>query len=1355
MAILDILSFVINFTFKMLGKLLLICIFISSSVYAEDIKFEHYSNEDGLSHNSVRYIVQDKSGLLWLGTFGGLNSFDGNKFTSYLSNSKSGNRIHNNDITAIEIDYEFDQMWIGSRNGLTQYNLKTHKTKTFLPEKDNPKSIPDSEIRSVYVDEYKRIWVGTKNQGLFIYDPKLESFSKVEIAGFNYVKSIFSDEKGSIWIGSSLSGVANISIDNTGSISTIKIYTLPIPDSNEINPYVHFVYKDGKSDLFVGTREGLYKWNKLTDEFVVQQIPDTAIRDILGPYFNCVARAPNGQYWVGTLGGLLVCDHLEDIAKGKFQWHYSVRSEETSLVDNLVTALYFDNSGVLWIGTENGLDKYDPFKNQFKTSKDISLFIGDKIPRISGFAQTYDDQLIVATHDNGLFLDRNRNFSVLEDKYKEISSIYSSDGKIFYCGLWCGDILIYNYITKSVKLIDVGFEEVPVLAFCMLKTGKLFIGSHGDGAVLLDPENFSVDLKCKDLLDNIEIYNAVSNTGGILWLATEKGVIRYDPIKNEAITYVHNEEEAKGLSINDVRDICIDNKGKIWVATTVGLNYYDPVLNDFVSFYSPVELHDNWITDIKAGSKGELWLNFNNNRVGRFDPVSEELNVYHVGSGNRLDVFSNRGFLLFNDSLVYLTGKDGIIYFSTKELHDNLISDPPFITEVKVQNKEILPGDTINGQVVLKEDINYSKRMELDYDNRNFSLSFSSPSYVNVRFNKFQYMLEGFDKEWINVGNNAANIQYTNLYPNDYVFKIRAANSSGYWSETASFQIVIRPPFWLTYKAILLISAIFLFVLYQVQKQIKSRLRLKQELLLEKVKRERDEKLTNEKLRFFTNISHELRTPISLIIGPAKQLEEEGGGTDYQKSRVNLILRNSSRLLYLVNQLLDFRKAQTGELKLKVSKTDILLYTRNTFNSFEGFANDKKINLNLICESEKITGWIDRDKYDKILYNLLSNAIKFTGQYGDVDLFIGLKESNPRMLVVEVSDNGIGIPMESQKKIFSRFYQVEHSREENTGSGIGLSLVKSLVQLHKATIEVQSIPNKGSVFAMEVPIDREFYEDGEVFDYESKPNDSQEVVIPQVKKVIQSTQLKEKILIIEDNKELRNFIAEYLSDYYKVYEAENGEEGLRLCRQMKPILCVADVMMPVMDGFLFCEELKNDESISHIPVILLTALSDNENKTKGYKLGADGYMVKPFYPSLLKTRIDNIVKARAELKERFLKDVESDVNVLTHSPIDEEFMTKLTDFIEERMSDPELTASLLCSEMGMSSSKLYRKVKELTDLAPNEFIRTIRLKKSAYLLKSKRHNVSEVATLVGFNDPLYFSRCFKKQFGFPPSNLLQ
>ncbi len=1343
---------------KMNGRIFLILtLLISTFVNAEDIKLEHYSRENGLSHNSVRHIVQDKQGFLWLGTFKGLNSFDGQRFTSYLSSYKQRNKILNDDITALVIDEDTDVMWIGTRGGLTKYNLRSHQFTTFLHDKNNPRSIPDSEIRAIYIDRYKRLWIGTKDSGLCLYDPNKEEFTKVDLDGFVYVKSIFEDINGHIWIGSfDTGGISKIKLTKDGDISDIDYYTLSVPDLNIINPYVNFIFEDDKSDIFIGTREGLFKWNKEDDVFELQLIHDSTFRETIGPYFVCITKGPDGKYWLGTIGGIIVCNRLEDIAKGKFEWYYSKRSEKTSLVDNAVSALYFDNSGLLWIGTDNGLDKYDPFRNQFKTINTFELVVDGKIPRISDYGQTYDNKLIVATHNSGLFLKDKNRFKVIERRHKDISGIYTPDGKVFYCGLWSGKILVYNYLLNTSRVLDVGFKAVPVFAFHKLANGNIVVGAHGSGAVILNPKTLKVDSKLKDLYPNIEINQISSSKNGKIWFATENGVITYDPVTQKTKLYISKDGEIEGLTNNSAKAICIDDSGKIWVSTRMGLNYYSSDIDDFIQVKTPSELRRNWITDIIKDKDGILWFNFNNGQVGRFNPVDNSLNTYDVGSGNRLDIFSNKGFLLFNNSVFYITGKDEIIYFAINELKDNLQTDPPFISEFKVQNKTVMPGDTIKGLVVLKEDINYSRELELEYVNRNFSLSFSSPSYANVRLNKYEYMLEGFDEEWITVDNNSTNIQYTNLYPRDYTFKIRAANSSGYWSDISSYKIKINPPFWLTYKAIVLILSFLGITIFLVYRQLRKSLMLKQELLMEKVHREREDKLNHEKLRFFTNISHELRTPISLIIGPAKQLAEEGLNTDYQKSRIGLILQNSNRLYNLVNQLLDFRKAQNGELKLKVSKTDILLYSQNIFHSFEGLVREKKINYNFICENDEILGWIDADKYDKILYNLLSNAIKFTHKYGNVDLFIGVNstENGLRKLHIEVSDDGIGIPEQSQKKIFTRFYQVEDTKGENTGSGIGLSLVNSLVKIHKANVKLNSTPGKGSVFTIEIPIDKEFYEENEIFDYELKSTASVAPIATNVKKITTATELREKILIIDDNQELREYIADYLSDYYKVYKAENGEEGLQICRQINPIVCIADVMMPVMDGFEFCKTLKNDERISHIPVVLLTALSDNENQIKGYKLGADGYLTKPFDPSLLKTRIENIIKTRVDLKEKFSGDVESNVDVLTHSPIDEEFMNKLTSIIEENISDANLAGNFLCSELGISSSTLYRRIKDLTDLSPNEFIRTIRLKKAVQLLKTKRNNVSEVSDMVGFNDPYYFSRCFKKQFGFPPSNLL-
>ncbi|MEP3382144.1 MAG: two-component regulator propeller domain-containing protein [Maribacter dokdonensis] len=1339
-------------------SIFILIILLATSVTAQDIKFEHYNDDSGLSHNAVRHIVQDKHGFLWLGTFAGLNRFDGYEFKSYLSSSNDGSKLHNDDITALALDEDSNNLWIGTRDGLSIYKTDTHKFNTYLPDRNDSESLPEGEIRSVYVDKFKRVWVGTKNSGLYILHVETNTFRKVQIENFNYIKAIVEDKNGNIWIGSYESGgVAKLMLDSKGEISQKHIYTLTIPNSTEKNPYLNFIYEDAKSDIFIGTREGLYKLNKGSNEFVNLEIENTEIRDGLGPYFLSVTQADDGKYWVGTLGGLLVCNQLEDIAKGEYKWHYSVLTDDTSLVDNLVSALFFDSSGVLWIGTEDGLDKYDPFENQFNSNKDISLHINNQVPRIRGFSKTYDGKVVVATRHNGLFISNEDAFLPLYNNQKDIASIYSIDGVTFYCGLWNGKLLVYDYKKNRSKEFNIGFEQSPIFAFETYAKDQLLVGSFGEGAIILNTTELKNGTDTEIFLKGYQINEIVKQNDSSIWLATETGVVNYLKGKNSFEYYTSSSTSDAGLLHDNVSDIMLDHEGRLWAATRKGLNLFDFNTKKFVPLDEPSELADKWITDMLTYTNGDIWFNMNSNSVARLKSNLKSHNIYDVKSGNRLDVFSSSGFYNFDDSNIFLGGKNGIIYFSPHAISENKIAKTPIITEFKIQNEVIEPGVEINGQIPLLKDVNDIKNVTLEYKNRNFSLQFSTPSYVKEKLNSFEYMLEGFDEDWISTSSNSRTVQYTNLFPGEYTFKIKSSNSDGYWSNVNSYNIIIKPPFWLTYQALILFIAFLVLVIYLIRKEMKNRLRLKQELVTEKVNRERDIKLNNEKLRFFTNISHELRTPLTLILGPAKQLLEESNenSSDYQKSRFNLIHQNASRLLNLVNQVLDFRKAQTGELKLKVSKTDILLFTTNTFDSFKEFAFNKQIDFNIISEVEHLFGWIDRDKFDKILYNLLSNAIKFTNKYGHVDLFVKLKENDENTLVIEVSDDGIGIPLKSQEKIFTRFYQATNSKENNTGSGIGLSLVKSLVELHKGTIVVESKPNEGSTFTVEIPIHRESYSKKEVFEFISNKEISEPETFVPIKRKTTNTDIKDKILVIEDNTELRKYLIDYLSTYYKVYEAENGEEGLQLCRKIKPMLCVADVMMPVMDGLEFCNELKNDEFISHIPVILLTALSENEDKVKGYDVGADSYLVKPFDPSLLKSVIVNTIKTRLELKAKFSDEVESEVGLLTHSPIDRELMDQVTNIIEEHIDDVDLTTNVLCQELGMSSSKLYRKIKELTDLAPNEFIRTIRLKKSAKLLRSKKYNVSEVTNLVGFNDPLYFSRCFKKQFGFPPSKLLK
>ncbi|MGM8360595.1 hybrid sensor histidine kinase/response regulator transcription factor [Flavobacterium sp. ARAG 55.4] len=1341
-------------------KLKLFIVFILFTclpVLGQNIKFEHYNENNGLSYNSVRHIVQDEHGFMWLGTFFGLNRFDGYQFKTYMSSEFGKNKIYNDDITALELDKDANNLWIGTRKGLTLYQMDKNVFRTFFNEKNNFNSLPEDEIRSVLVDKFKKVWVGTMNQGLAIYYPNTQRFSRVNLKGFNYIKEIFEDKKGNIWVGSFGTGsVAKIILGAKGEIIKTTAYTLSIPNSNQKNPYINFIYEDDKSDIFVGTREGLYKLNKSKNTFENLYINDAILRNKLGPYFIAIAQAPDGKYWLGTLGGLLVCNQLEDVATGKFQRYFSKLTDENSLVGNIVNSLYFDKSGVLWVGTEDGLDKYNPYGNQFKINKDISLYNDNQKPNLRGFAKTYDGNVIAATRYNGLFISRDKSFAPLHNSKNDIASVYSADGKIVYCGLWNGKVLVYNYVSNSSKIIDVGIKNSPIISFLVVDENSLVVGSFGEGAVILDSETLEIKVPKGVLLPDFQINKIKEDRFGHLWFATETGVVKYN-LKTKAVkVYLKGDDEKIGLPANHVSDILIDTNGDIWVATVKGIGIYDAEKDNFIPILEPRELYGKWITDLEMDNDGYLWLNINNNSVARYKRKSKKINIYYVDSGNRLDVFSSKGFYSLNHSTIYLGGKNGIIYFSTDNIKENKISPPPVITEFKVQNEEVFPGVEINGQIPFSKDINTDKKIELNYNNRNFSVQFSAPSYTNERLNKFQYILEGFDKEWITTSSDARTIQYTNLNPAEYVFKIRAQNSDGIWSKTTAYNITILPPFWTNTKIFLLVIMILSVSSYYIRKEIKSRIKLRQALLLERVKRDSDERLSNEKLEFFTNISHELRTPLTLILGPSKQLLEQKEASDYDKTKLYLIYQNAARLLLLVNQILDFRKAQSGELKLKVSKTEIVANTQTVFDSFTQLAQEKDINFHFNCENESLEGWIDIDKYHKILYNLLSNALKFTNNYGNVDLYIGTKEENGiTQLIIEVSDDGVGIPVESQEKIFSRFYQVKTSKKNNTGSGIGLSLVISLIEVHRGQLRLKSAPAKGSVFTVELPIDKSSYKKSEVFDIEYKEPEITYTAIDKTKKTNQSAELRQPILIIEDNAELRYFISDYLSEFYKVYQAENGDEGLNLCRKIKPALCVVDAMMPVMGGFQFVEALKSDENISHTALIMLTALSENEDKMKGYSLGVDGYMVKPFDPSLLKTRIDNIIKTRSELKQKFSGEIETDVSTLTHSQLDIDLISKITGLIEQNISDTELTTNFLCSELGMSSSKLYRKIKQLTDLSPNEFIRTVRLKKAAQLLKLKTHNVSEVADQVGFNDPLYFSRCFKKQFGYSPSRLIK
>jgi ligand-binding sensor domain-containing protein len=544
---------------KLFIAILILSITSTIGVQGQRLKFEHYNDGMGLSHNSVRHIVQDKKGFLWLGTFSGLSRFDGYHFKSY-STALNGNTINNNDITALELDESSNNLWIGTRQGLTVLKLDTHEFRTFLHDENNPNGLQDNEIRSVHVDSFEKVWVGTRTEGLYLFFPKEERFKKVEIEGFEYIKDIFEDKQGNIWIGSFGSGsIAKITLDNHGEISDLITYELSIPESDDLNPYVNFIYEDFKSDIFVGTREGLYKLDVKTNTFINLYIKDNTLRNSLGPYFLSVARAPDGKYWIGTLGGLIVCKQFEDIQKEDFEWHKALITDNFSLVDNLVSALYFDASGILWIGTEDGLDKYDPFENQFSINNDISSHINNLVPKIKGFSKTYDSKVIVATRHNGLFISKNNEFVPLYNGQHDIVSIYSEDGKNFYCGLWSGKILVYDYQRNTSKVIPTGIENAPILSIAKYKDNQIIVGSYGKGVAILNQENYEIVIPSKSIIPDFQVTKIVNSGTGDLWISTQQGMVKYN-IKAQSIKlYQKKPNDNYGLPHNEVSDVlCFD-----------------------------------------------------------------------------------------------------------------------------------------------------------------------------------------------------------------------------------------------------------------------------------------------------------------------------------------------------------------------------------------------------------------------------------------------------------------------------------------------------------------------------------------------------------------------------------------------------------------------------------------------------------------------------------------------------------------------------------------------------------------------------------------------------------------------------
>ena len=1136
--------------------------------------------------------------------------------------------------------------------------------------------------------------------------------------------------------------------------------------------------------------------------------------------------------------------------------HYkSDPNDSKSLNGNWVYSIYEDNSGIIWVGTmPGGLNKIDPMKNQFKLykhkSNDPNSLSSDRVFSIyedrSGIlwiGTFYGGLNRLVTSDNEKFAPSFFHYSHNPNDPKSINSVFSiceDNSENIWIGAFGGGL---NKLAQSEKMKSnpklIHYENIPgnpislsnnaVRVIYKDNAGSLWIGTDGGLNKLIPPKDEISRATFKSYLNNPKDSTSISNNTvwsiyqdkqETIWIGTSGGLNKLIPSDNNHphttfIHFTHDSRNPSSISGNQVISMFEDNSGNFWIGTEGGgLNKFDRKNGQFIHFKVKDGLPDNSVSGILGDNEGNLWLSTLNG-LSKFNPKTKTFRNYTTEDGLQGNEFQWGAYFKNKNGEMFFGGTNGFNSFYPDSIKDNKHIPPVVITDFQIFNNSVPVGlDTNTNRSILTKSITETNEIELTYKDYIISFEFAALDFHTPEKNKYAYILEGFDKEWNYTDANKRFATYTNLDPGEYTFKVKGANNDGVWNEAeTSLKIIITPPWWATWWAYGFYLIVFGSVLYGIRKYEINRLNWKNQFKLDEVKLEERAEIDKMKSRFFANISHEFRTPLTLILGPAEKIKPNTSIEETQK-QISLIKRSANRLLGLVNQLLDLSKLEAGKMELKASKTNIVPFIKGLTMSFESIAERKDITLKVKSTSDEIELYFDKEKITKILTNLLSNAFKFTQEGGEIIVSIKENQSsnviskesstekslrygnkispsgrndNMHSVEIKVRDNGVGISEEEIPKLFDRFYQVDSSQtREYEGTGIGLALTKELVELHHGKISVESKqgdPDHAvtgwTEITVELPLGRKHLKDEEIVEDEIESavilNDlpAGKAGVKNLASIdtnfyegnsssqtpqndIDINEDKNIILVVEDNADVREFIKDSLGNDFQIEEATDGEMGVSKAEQIIPDLIISDVMMPKMDGNELTRILKNDEKTSHIPIILLTAKAEQESKLEGLETGADDYLTKPFDTKELQIRIKNLISIRRKLQERYSKADFVPVKKAEEkklSSLDEQFMSKVIEVIENHLSEEEFSIEGFDKEIGMGRVQIFRKLKALTGKSPSRYIRSIRLARAKKMIEEKTASISEIAYSVGFGSPAYFSKCFREEFGFPPSDL--
>ncbi len=1362
--------------------------------------FEHITTKQGLPSNNVYSIIKDSSGFMCFATGIGLYRFDGYKFNGYRNDPTDESSLSGNLINSQLFLDESGNLWVGTEdNGLNWLNTSTGSVLRFIHDTKNTKSISHNNVHKIFQDDSGNIWVATLGGGLNKYNKNNHGFiaflpEPADPSGSaNYILSILDDNEGNLLIGTRKGPYI---FEKTINRFTPFTIAEEIDSALQLEVIVDIIKNDEL--LWFGTENGLIKYNRQNKTLTRYQSDDEKKSSLSSNIIRNMLDSPDKKsLWISTVWGL----NRFDKQTGKAERFLYKSDDPNSLGYNMLWGMYIDDCNLLWIGTDNaGVNVLDLNENPIKHHKIGGVLPGGEQYTATVFCEDKTHNFWIGTFDGGLW-KYDQKMKLLKNYvfHPNSTNTITSNSVFSLCAdshnaLWVGTshggvnrISDKGIIRFNIKNPDSQRASSSVIEILEDHEGVIWIGTLTGLYTYKNSSGKGIESIHSDPFGDALIRSLCEDRNGNLWIGTHsEGLFKLDKKDRESNrfnNYIHDPDNQGSINSNTVMSVYEDYQGNIWIATIMGLNKYIPDQDRFESFSTGNSLNSDYLYYIQGEDNGILWITSARGLI-RFDPHSE------TNQKSRLLEFQHDN--LFDDIYPYsfYRSKTGHIYVGGKHGTDHgfYIFHPDSL-KVNSDLPEIVVTDFIIHNVPYKTDsaINAKKVLKLKYDQNFFSFEFAALDYRNPSKNQYAYMLDGLDDDWTFCGNRRF-ANYTGVPPGDYVFRVKGSNNDGYWNEEgAILRISILPPPWKTWWAYLLYGLFIIGVLYIIIRYYLKRQQLLHKLALEQVQSEKLEELDKMKSTFFTNISHEFRTPLTLILGPLEKLKSKTTDQDCQQD-LNVMQRNARRLQILINQLLSLSKLESGQMKLHARQENIVALVNGYLQSFESLAKQKKIKLIFNSSEDSIQTYIDRDKLEKILYNLLSNAFKFTGEGGRIELAVttlppsrgeyvvgGISplEGGQRGVNISISDTGSGIPPEKLEYIFDRFYRADDSYIKNQeGTGIGLALTKELVELHHGNITVESRLGTRTTFTVFLPLGKDHLKPDEIVKPIVHKNSNGESIgredffeeqveqftALQIQEEISDDDIEEEnskpyLLLVEDNDDLRSYIRSYLDDEYRISEAINGEMGLKKAIEKIPDLVISDVMMPKMDGMELCRSLKTDERTSHIPVILLTAKAGMEDKLEGLETGADDFLTKPFDPKELQVRIRNLIVQRSKLKEQFIRelDITGQMTLQDILSIDRQFLQKAKKTVEENMSDFDFSIEDFAEKMDLSRIQLHRKLKALINQSASDFLRTIRLNHAACLIRSKSGNITQIAFEVGFNNLSYFSKCFREQFGMLPS----